>query len=42
MSCTCGRSPTGQCVGWHNFSEEEYQLKKIVEESKQKSAQDAA
>ena len=42
MSCTCGRSPTGKCVGWHNLSEEEYQLKKIVWESKQKSAQDAA
>ena len=42
MSCTCGRSPTGKGVGWHNLSEEEYQLKKIVWESKQKSAQDAA
>ena len=42
MSCTCGRSPTGKCVGWNNLSEEEYQLKKIVWESKQKSTQDAA
>ena len=42
MSCACGRSPTGKCVGWHNLSEEEYQLKKIVWESKQKSSQDAA
>ena len=42
MSCTCGRSPTGKCIGWLNLSEEEYQLKKIVWESKQKSAQDAA
>lgn len=25
--CGCGRSPTGQCVGWHNLSEEEYQEK---------------
>ncbi len=25
--CGCGRSPTGQCIGWHNLSEEEYQEK---------------
>ena len=30
MSCTCGRSPTGKCVGWHKLSEEDYQNKKIV------------
>ena len=29
MSCTCGRSPTGKCVGWHKLSEEEYQEKKL-------------
>ena len=22
--CGCGRSPTGKCIGWHAFSEEEY------------------
>jgi len=27
MECGCGRSPTGQCIGWHNLSEEEYQEK---------------
>ena len=42
MSCTCGRSPTGKCVGWHNLSEEDYKNKKIDWESKQKSAEDAA
>ena len=42
MSCTCGRSPTGKCVGWHNLSEEEYQSKKVAWEAKQKSAQEAA
>jgi len=32
--CGCGRSPTGQCIGWHNLSEEEYQEKlKQVEEN---------
>ena len=30
MSCTCGRSPTGKCVGWHKLSEEDYQKKKIT------------
>jgi hypothetical protein len=23
--CGCGRSPTGQCCGWHALSESEYQ-----------------
>tara|TARA_B100000035_G_scaffold45142_1_gene34052 strand:+ start:185 stop:298 length:114 start_codon:yes stop_codon:yes gene_type:complete len=27
MSCGCERSPTGQCIGWHGLSEEEYQKK---------------
>ena len=22
--CSCGRSPTGICVGWHALSEEKY------------------
>ena len=26
-SCGCGRSPTGQCCGWHALSEEEYRIK---------------
>ena len=42
MSCTCGRSPTGKCGGWHNLSEEDYQNKKIAWETKQKNAEDAA
>ena len=25
MPCGCGRSPTGECIGWHALSEEEYQ-----------------
>ena len=28
--CSCGRSPTGKCVGWHSLSEEQYQEKKSV------------
>jgi hypothetical protein len=23
-NCGCGRSPTGKCIGWHSFSEEEF------------------
>ena len=27
MPCGCGRSPTGECIGWHALSEEAYQEK---------------
>ncbi len=23
-TCGCGRSPTGQCIGWHALTEEEF------------------
>lgn len=26
-SCGCGRSPTGECIGWHGLSEEQYREK---------------
>ena len=26
-SCGCGRSPSGDCCGWHNLSQEEYLVK---------------
>ena len=42
MSCTCGRSPTGKCVGWHKLSEEDYQKKKVTWEAKQINKDDAA
>ena len=29
-TCGCGRSPTGDCIGWHGLSEDEY--KKNLEE----------
>ena len=25
--CGCGRSPTGNCIGWHELTEEEFQKK---------------
>lgn len=35
MSCGCGRSPTGKCIGWHKLTESEYQKKKAEYEAKQ-------
>jgi hypothetical protein len=29
-TCGCGRSPTGNCIGWHGLTEEAFQ-KKLVE-----------
>jgi hypothetical protein len=26
-TCGCGRSPTGDCIGWHSLSEEDFQNK---------------
>lgn len=26
--CGCGRSPTGKCIGWHNLTNEQYEVKK--------------
>lgn len=26
-TCGCGRSPTGECIGWHNLSEQSLQQK---------------
>jgi hypothetical protein len=33
--CGCSRSPTGNCLGWHALSEEDYQVKKAVYEARQ-------
>lgn len=32
--CGCGRSPTGNCIGWHALSEEDYKLKLAEHEAK--------
>ena len=34
-SCGCGRSPTGQCVGWHALSEDEYRERLALYEDTQ-------
>lgn len=36
-ACKCGRSPTGNCLGWHSLTESEYQQKlKEYNEKKEK------
>ena len=25
--CRCGRSPTGDCIGWHNLTNEEFKVR---------------
>ena len=34
-SCGCGRSPTGQCIGWHALTEEAYQQRRAEYEDAQ-------
>lgn len=33
-TCGCGRSPTGDCIGWHGLTEDEYKVKLAEYESK--------
>lgn len=33
-TCGCGRSPTGNCIGWHGLTKEEYE-RKLTEHNKQ-------
>ena len=37
--CGCGRSPTGQYIGWHALSEEEYQQKLKEQQEKAEKAE---
>lgn len=32
-TCGCGRSPTGNCCGWHALSEQQYQDRKELYET---------
>jgi len=40
-TCGCGRSPTGNCIGWHGLTTEQYEaeLSKYNENLKEKRAQ---
>ena len=40
MPCGCGRSPTGECLGWHSLTEEEYQEKLNQWNTDQKNKED--
>ena len=37
-SCGCGRSPSGQCCGWHGLTESEYQAA-LAEYNRQRAAE---
>lgn len=32
-TCGCGRSPTGNCCGWHNLTEDEFAERKELYET---------
>lgn len=34
-TCGCGRSPTGNCIGWHALTESEYHDKRSAWELEQ-------
>ena len=34
-TCGCGRSPTGDCIGWHGLTEESFKQKLEEYQSKQ-------
>jgi hypothetical protein len=36
-TCGCGRSPTGNCIGWHSLSEDAFQAR-LAEFTAQKEA----
>lgn len=36
-SCGCGRSPTGDCCGWHGLTEDDYRVRLAEYEAKQTS-----
>ena len=41
-NCGCGRSPTGQCIGWHKLNEADYAAKKEAYEAKEAAKAQAA
>lgn len=36
--CTCGRSITGDCIGWHNLTNEEYA--RVLQEAETKAQEE--
>ena len=40
-TCGCGRSPTGDCIGWHSLTEAAYQVAKTTWEAAEKEKEEA-
>ncbi len=40
-TCGCGRSPTGDCIGWHSLTESAYQVALITWQAAQKEKEQA-
>ena len=40
--CGCGRSPTGNCLGWHKLTGEKYKAKLAAYKEKQAKKAEAA
>ena len=40
--CGCGRSPTGNCMGWHELTKEEYEAELVAYQEKQAKKAEAA
>jgi hypothetical protein len=38
--CGCGRSPTGECIGWHELTKEEYEKNLKEYQGKEKMFKD--
>ena len=36
-TCGCGRSPTGDCIGWHGLTEEQFRVKLAEYQQTQKA-----
>jgi hypothetical protein len=39
-SCGCGRSPSGDCCGWHGLSEDQYREQLAIWENKNLALQE--
>ena len=39
-TCGCGRSPTGDCIGWHSLTEEAYKIAQTTWEAAQKEKEE--
>ena len=46
-TCGCGRSPTGNCIGWHGLTTEQYEAElskynEILKENKEQGISNAS